>query len=209
MGSANDGQILVSEMGDETFIIAALMAMRHPRGIVLAGALGALVVMTVLSTALGFVVPNLISKQATHHAATGLYTVFGLRLLYIAARAEGKGATKEEVDEVEGKLDTQTSHKTRIRHILSRICTPIFLEAFILTFLAEWGDRSQIATITLAAHQNPFGVTVGAILGHTVCTGLAVVGGKLLALRISQRTVALVGGMLFLLFALHNFLASV
>lgn len=34
-------------MGDETFIIAALMAMRHPKSIVLSGALSALVVMTV------------------------------------------------------------------------------------------------------------------------------------------------------------------
>jgi len=34
-------------MGDETFIIAALMAMRHPKSIVLSGALSALYVMTV------------------------------------------------------------------------------------------------------------------------------------------------------------------
>eukprot|EP00976_Prorocentrum_cordatum_P096415 1190558-Prorocentrum_minimum.AAC.3 len=41
------GQVLVSELGDETFIIAAIMAMRHPRAIVLAGALSALWIMTV------------------------------------------------------------------------------------------------------------------------------------------------------------------
>ena len=39
------------KIGDETFIIAALMAMRHPKSIVLSGALSALVVMTVLETA--------------------------------------------------------------------------------------------------------------------------------------------------------------
>ncbi|PKI55474.1 hypothetical protein CRG98_024086, partial [Punica granatum] len=62
--------ILVSEIGDETFIIAALMAMRHPKSIVLSGALSALVVMTVLSTGLGRIVPNLISRKHTNSAAT-------------------------------------------------------------------------------------------------------------------------------------------
>lgn len=42
----------------------------------------------------------------------------------------------------------------------------------------EWGDRSQIATITLASHLDPIGVTIGAIAGHSVCTGLAVIGGE-------------------------------
>ena len=68
---------------------------------------------------------------------------------------------------------------------------------------AEWGDRSQIATVSLAAVYNPYGVTVGAIVGHMLCTGTAVVGGQLLAMRISQRTVAVAGGVLFLLFAVH------
>ncbi|KAK9163989.1 hypothetical protein Syun_004891 [Stephania yunnanensis] len=62
--------ILVSEIGDETFIIVALMAMRHPKSIVSSGALAALIVMTVLSTGLGRIVPNLISRKHTNSAAT-------------------------------------------------------------------------------------------------------------------------------------------
>jgi putative Ca2+/H+ antiporter (TMEM165/GDT1 family) len=41
--------ILVSELGDKTFFIAAIMAMRHPRLIVFCGAISALTVMTILS----------------------------------------------------------------------------------------------------------------------------------------------------------------
>lgn len=41
--------IIVSELGDKTFFIAAIMAMRHPRITVFAGAISALALMTVLS----------------------------------------------------------------------------------------------------------------------------------------------------------------
>ena len=51
---------------------------------------------------------------------------------------------------------------------------------------------------------NPLGVTVGGVLGHAICTGGAVIGGRMLAARISQRTVAIAGGCLFLTFAVHN-----
>lgn len=87
-------QILATEFGDETFIVAALMAMRHPKFVVFAGAISALTIMTVISTALGYVVPNLISRQATGLLAGCLYTFFGLRLMYIAWQAGGGEAVE-------------------------------------------------------------------------------------------------------------------
>mmetsp|Transcript_14849 Transcript_14849/g.35845 ORF Transcript_14849/g.35845 Transcript_14849/m.35845 type:complete len:268 (+) Transcript_14849:248-1051(+) len=193
--------ILVSELGDETFIIAAIMAMRHPRFIILAGALSALSVMTVLSTMLGLVVPNLLNQDTVNKAAFVLYTFFGFRLLYIAWRSDPNASMVDEVSEVEEKMGV--ARPGPMRRVLSRVCTPIFLEAFVLTFLAEWGDRSQITTIALAAHKDPYGVTAGAIIGHACCTGLAVVGGRIVALKISQRLVAMAGGFLFFIFAFH------
>lgn len=64
----------------------------------------------------------------------------------------------------------------------------VLIQAFSMTFLAEWGDRSQLTTIILAARDNVYGVIVGGIIGHSLCTGLAVIGGRMIAQRISVRT---------------------
>ncbi|CDI74469.1 transmembrane protein, putative [Eimeria praecox] len=67
--------------------------------------------------------------------------------------------------------------------------------------MAEWGDRSQLATFALAADRSASAVCIGAIFGHGLCTALAVLGGNVLAKRISERVVLVLGGICFLSFA--------
>jgi putative Ca2+/H+ antiporter (TMEM165/GDT1 family) len=79
----------------------------------------------------------------------------------------------------------------------------ILLKSFVLTFIAEWGDRTQITTIALAAGNNgnnAIGVTGGAILGHAICALIAVIGGRVIAGKISEKQVTLIGGILFIIF---------
>jgi Ca2+/H+ antiporter, TMEM165/GDT1 family len=66
--------------------------------------------------------------------------------------------------------------------------------------MAEWGDRTQFATIALAAANDRVGVTIRAILGHTICAVIAVVAGKSIAGKISERLMTLIGGGLFAIF---------
>ncbi|XP_052862479.1 uncharacterized protein LOC128269142 [Anopheles cruzii] len=94
-----------------------------------------------------------------------------------------------------------TRRGTRPRNLALRMLFRIFAQAFTMTFLAEWGDRSQLTTIILSARENVYGVIAGGIIGHSICTGLAVIGGRMIAQRISVRTVTLIGGVVFLLFA--------
>ena len=107
--------------------------------------------------------------------------------------------TKPEDNSGDGSKVTRSINPTTAENLR------VFTQALTLTFLAEWGDRSQIATIALAASKNPFGVIVGGLLGHAFCTGLAVLGGRMLAARISEKHVAAVGGLLFLVFGVHAF----
>jgi putative Ca2+/H+ antiporter (TMEM165/GDT1 family) len=69
-----------------------------------------------------------------------------------------------------------------------------------MTFLAEWGDRSQVATIGLAGSSDPWGVTLGGCLGHAVCTAAAVMLGRGAVAHVNERALAILGGGLFLLF---------
>uniref|UniRef100_A0A6N2MEJ9 GDT1 family protein n=1 Tax=Salix viminalis TaxID=40686 RepID=A0A6N2MEJ9_SALVM len=167
---------VLSEIGDKTFFAAAILAMRHPRRFVLSGCLSALIVMTIISAVVGWAAPNLISRTWTHHITTILFFGFGLWSLWDGFNDKGEA---EELAEVEAKLDADWKAakgggkdnddlKKQRRKFLSQFFSPIFLKAFSITFFGEWGDKSQIATIGLAADENPFGVVIGGILASSV-----------------------------------------
>ncbi|XP_017783173.1 PREDICTED: transmembrane protein 165 [Nicrophorus vespilloides] len=205
--------ILVSEIGDKTFFIAAIMAMKHPRLTVFAGAIGALALMTVLSALFGWLV-NVIPRAYTFYISTALFAIFGLKMLKEGINMSPAGA-QEELEEVQSDLrkkeeeyekeamlpDPETGGKRIKKQGILSTVSRIFIQAFTLTFLAEWGDRSQLTTIILGAREDVYGVIIGGILGHMVCTGIAVLGGRMIAQKISVRTVTIIGGIVFLLFA--------
>lgn len=112
----------------------------------------------------------------------------------------------DEADIENGSTNTTVKSSSANSQSLSIIgdSQKVFMQGFLLTFLAEWGDRSQIATIALAAAKNPYGVTIGGCVGHSLCTGMAVIGGRILASKISEKTVSFWGGFIFLAFGVHS-----
>ncbi len=185
--------ITISELGDKTFFIGVILAMRHSRRLVFIGVMAALAAMTLLSVLLGQVV-SLLPEHYIHYGEIALFLGFGLKLLYDATQMPAKSETTAKEAAVTVAKQDEDGTIT-----LSPTIT-ILLQAFAMTFLAEWGDRTQISTIALAASYQPVGVTAGAILGHGICTAIAVIGGRLIAGRISERVVTALGGLLFLIF---------
>lgn len=246
--------ILVSEVGDKTFLVAALMAMKHDRLVVFSAAFGALLVMTILSSVLGHAVPALIPHRLTHLLASGLFFVFGAKLLREGMQMdpdEGVGAEMHEVEQelaakekelgresadalemgLNGRRSKGRLHSPHrspsespsrpvrksgplggLLYGASNLCglliSPIWVQTFVMTFLGEWGDRSQIATIAMAAGQDYWWVTLGATVGHAICTGVAVIGGRAIAGRVSMKVVTIGGAVAFLAFGLIYFIES-
>lgn len=225
--------IIFSEIGDKTFLIAAILAMRHPRFTVFAGAFGSLFLMSMLSAALGHLLPTLIPRKWTQISAGILFLVFGSKMMMEARGMQGgnekiQEEMKEAEEEIEGDEESgdaiplerleegegdtappPTNSRNRskslgiaegVRNFCSLILGPVFVQAFVLTFVGEWGDRSQIATIALGAAHNVYLVTLGTVIGHTCCTALAVMGGRYVSTKISVKHVTLGGAVLFLIF---------
>ncbi|KAF9889802.1 hypothetical protein FE257_006892 [Aspergillus nanangensis] len=251
--------IVVSEIGDKTFLVAALMAMRHPRLVVFSAAFAALIAMTILSAILGHAVPTLIPKSVTKLMAAVLFFVFGLKMLKEGREMSPDEGVGEEMKEVEMELEEKEHQQLRmnrrrssvtphslesgragrrksrsstnrlpsppeslsssssresspapghritdllvgVNNLFSLLLSPAWVQTFVMTFLGEWGDRSQIATIAMAAGQDYWWVTIGAITGHGLCTAAAVIGGSAIAGKVSMRVVTLGGSAAFLLF---------
>lgn len=72
--------IIVSELGDKTFFIAAIMAMRHPRWTVFVGAMAALGLMHVMSAFFGYAI-TVIPRVFTFYLSSFLFAVFGIKML--------------------------------------------------------------------------------------------------------------------------------
>lgn len=234
--------IAATEIGDKTFIVAALMAMRHPKAQVFTAAFSALFVMTILSGIAGHAVGTVISKRYAALVAAMLFLVFGIKSLREGAMMPADQGAGEEIREVQAELEEkeidmarQANHRDRshispyelesgrasrshsrgripsigrspstspspsrarttiksrvagIKNLLGLLLSPAWVETFSMTFVGELGDRSQIATVAMAAGQEYWWVMIGATLGHFVCTAVAVLGGSALAGRVSMR----------------------
>ncbi|VEU44660.1 unnamed protein product [Pseudo-nitzschia multistriata] len=197
--------VFVSEIGDKTFFMAGLLAMKTSKFISFLGSMGALFVMTIISVLIGqtfHVVPAgfgegfLGGLPLDDVAAVLAFAFFGFKTLQEAlTMEEGESVMDEEFAEAEEEVEA--SDTTKQGTIIARI-----LSIFGLVFAAEFGDRSFLSTIALSAAQNPFSVGAGAIAAHAIATGIAVSGGAVLAKYLSERVIGIIGGALFIVFAI-------
>ncbi|XP_022146057.1 GDT1-like protein 1, chloroplastic isoform X2 [Momordica charantia] len=197
--------IFFSELGDKTFFIAALLAARNSAAIVFTGTFGALAAMTIISVVLGRtfhyvdeILPFRLGDSdlpVDDIAAVCLLVYFGVSTLLDASSSDGLKA-EDEQKEAEIAVSKFSGNGAGILAAASTV-----VSTFVLVFVAEWGDKSFFSTIALAAASSPLGVIGGALAGHGVATLLAVLGGSLLGTFLSEKIIAYVGGVLFLVFA--------
>ncbi|MCP9781832.1 TMEM165/GDT1 family protein [Cyanobium sp. WKJ7-Wakatipu] len=192
--------ITLAELGDKTFFMALILAVRHRARWVFIGSFAALTAVTLISLALGYGLRELLPQSLVPWLAAVLFLSFGIKLL-IDAQGMAANAATEEKEEAEQAINTAESSKA------SQITAwAVIWEAFVLVFIAELGDRTQFTTIFMAtAPAQVFsfgGLLAGTLLGHALVTWLAVGAGKWIGQWVNERLLYRLSGGLFLVFGL-------
>nr|WP_130472904.1 TMEM165/GDT1 family protein [Candidatus Magnetaquicoccus inordinatus] len=166
--------IFLAELGDKTQLVCMTLAARHRPMPVFLGALFAFIILNVLAVIFGSALSAWIPKNVLVWIVAALFAFFGIQSLR---------AAKEEEEEEE--VAEQSGHSILIR-------------AFLMIFLAELGDKTQIAVIGMASTAPMIPVWIGATLALGASSALGVLVGRTLLQKISKPLLNRASGLFFL-----------
>jgi Ca2+/H+ antiporter, TMEM165/GDT1 family len=179
--------IFVVELPDKTFIAALVLSTRYRGLLVWIGVGLAFLVQTALAVTVGKAVTFLPADVV--HAVAAVIFLAGAFLL---AREAPKADAGEQETEQEFAAKAETA-KTGWAAVLA---------SFLVLFAAEWGDLSQLLTISLVGrYDEPVSVFLGAWGALVTVSGLAVVAGRYLLRHVRLSVIHYVGAATCLILA--------
>jgi Ca2+/H+ antiporter, TMEM165/GDT1 family len=176
--------IFVAELGDKTQLVAMMFALRYRWWVVLAAIAAATTAVHVLSVGIGHYLGAAIPAHLLGLLAGAMFVFFGLWTL------RGDSLSEDEASRAE------------------KATAPAFFVVCSAFVLAELGDKTMLATITLAADNDWVGVWIGSTLGMVVADGLAIIVGAVAGKHLPERMIQLGAAALFGLFGVYMLLEN-
>lgn len=168
--------IALAEFGDKSQLVCMTLAARH-RGLpVAAGAISAFALLNLLAVLFGAAVAAWLPDWLVTVAVALLFAAFGINALRYTDEGDD--------DAVEAK----PGHG-------------VFATTFLLIFLAEFGDKTQLAVAGLGSTSNPSAVWAGGTAALAATSLLGVIAGRRLLNRLPLRWIHRASGVLFLALA--------
>lgn len=172
------GVIFVAELGDKSQLMALAFATRYKASQVLIGITVATAIVHAGSVLLG----TLLSESLPTGAIS---VVAGLAFF-------GFAAWTLRGDHLDDEEEARAERPSR---------TPI-LAVGVAFFLAELGDKTMLATVTLATTEDWLGTWIGSTVGMVAADALAIVVGRQLGTRLPEKTVKVGAAALFVVFGI-------
>lgn len=182
------GAIFLVELPDKTFVAALVLSTRYRPLAVWVGVGLAFLVQTAIACTVGGLV-TLLPHVVVEVVAGVIFLAGAVLLLREAPKADAAEAETEEE-----YAAMATSPKSGLAAVGA---------SFLVLFAAEWGDLSQLLTISLVGrYHDAWSVFVGAWTALLVVSGLACVAGRFLLRHLRLSTIHYVGAAVCLLLAL-------
>jgi putative Ca2+/H+ antiporter (TMEM165/GDT1 family) len=178
------GVVALAEIGDKTQLLAFILAARFKKPVpIIAGILCATIVNHGLAGALGAWIMHTISPEI-------LRWVLGASFIGMAIWTLIPDKIEDEETQIASKLG-------------------VFGATLVTFFLAEMGDKTQVATVAMAAHYaNPIMVVIGTTLGMLIADVPAVFIGDKLANKIPMKLVHSIAAGIFALLGIATLLGA-
>jgi putative Ca2+/H+ antiporter (TMEM165/GDT1 family) len=170
------GVIFAAELGDKSQLMALAFAARYPAWSVLVGVTAATALVHGLSVVVGALLGAALPTKA-------ISVVAGLSFLGFAAWT-WRGDTLDEDEASRADRSTRSA----------------VVAAAVAFFLAELGDKTMLATITLATTEGLVGTWIGSTLGMVAADALAIVVGAQLGRRMPERAIRIGAAVSFVVF---------
>lgn len=164
--------IFLAELLDKSQVTILLLATQTKRhNLLLLGALMAFILVDGVAVFFGSLISAYLSPLPIRIISGVLFIILGILSLRLG--------------------DERTNNEKRLR-------TPLY-SAFMLVFLSEWGDKTQIASGLFAAKYPPVIVFLGIICALFLLSALAVILGSTLLSKVNKQTVSTASGIAFIL----------
>jgi len=182
--------VLLAELPDKTMFASLMLGTRFAARWVFLGAAAAFVVHVVIAVSAGSLL-GLLPHRVLESIVAALF-LLGAGVMLHAARSQ------EEGEEEAAAARAGTSAWAGIA------------SSFVVIFIGEWGDITQIATANLAAkYHDPIAVGIGATLGLWTAALLAITAGRTLLRYISVTLLHRIGAVVFLGFAIFSVVSAI
>jgi len=173
------GIIFLAELGDKTQLTAMALSVRFPWVKTFIGIAAAFALLNLGAVVLGKILFDFLPLFWIQMASGAMFLFFGVTTLW------GKGFDKEEEETQEKRLEGKGAIVT----------------SFLMIFLAEMGDKTQLVTASLAArHDAPLAVFAGSTLALWSVSLLGIFAGRKLSRHIPLSYIHTAAGSLFIIF---------
>jgi putative Ca2+/H+ antiporter (TMEM165/GDT1 family) len=169
--------VFLAEFGDKSQLVCMTLAARYRALPVLLGAVLAFAVLNLLAVAVGSVAATWFPREVVLSVVALLFLWFGVQSFMA-----------QEDDEDEARALSLKS---------------VFLSALVMIFLAELGDKTQLAVMGLASAEPPVPVWLGATLALAMTSAIGVMAGRALMRYISVIWLHRISGLLFVAFGVY------